>query len=288
MTSRHRWWCSMVIMLALLAGSLAGCAARPASATTAPAVRQPGLGPGVSDADLDSAMKAAGNAGGDPRRTEVLNVALRERGKKYEWGGNGPDTWDCSGLVKHSFAEVGVQLPRVTYDQVKEGREVQRGKYKPADLLFFFHNGHVGLYIGRGLMIHAMGVVKVEKVSKFSHSFSRARRVIQDTDVVVLPGNQWHGVDVYGSDNPHSEPTNYKYGQKWQCVEVVQRLYAQFWGYKPIWPVAYAKQMYDSAPGDIIRHGPAHPSQTIHRHPTTPTRTTPRIEVNDRYLGRGR
>ncbi|MHB8893940.1 MAG: C40 family peptidase [Candidatus Geothermincolia bacterium] len=121
-------------------------------------------------------MEVARSNGGDPRRVEVLNIALKELGKKYEWGGNGPDAWDCSGLVKHSFEGVGVKLPRVTYDQVKEGREVPRGKYEAGDLLFFNHNGHVGIYIGNGLMIHALG--DRVKVESFSKSISAARRVL--------------------------------------------------------------------------------------------------------------
>ena len=196
MTSRHGWSCSMVVLLALLAACLAGCGAVQTSAAT-PGGLRPAPGPRVSIADLDSAMEAARSNGGDPRRVDVLNVALRELGKKYEWGGNGPDTGDCSGLVKHSFAEVGVKLPRVTYDQVKEGKEIKRKDLLPGDLLFYFRNGHVGIYIGNGLLIHAFGKVKVEKFSKYSHSLSAVRRVLLQP-VRSGTGSSMRGAAPYG------------------------------------------------------------------------------------------
>ena len=148
------------------------------AASTAPATSPKRPDPGVTTAELGAAMAAAKSLGGDPRRVEVLNFALKELGKRCKLGGNGPDVWDCSGLVKHCYAEVGVKLPRVTYDQVKEGKEIKRKDLLTGDLLFYFRNGHVGLYIGKGLMIHAFGKVKVEKFSKYSHSLSAVRRVL--------------------------------------------------------------------------------------------------------------
>lgn len=182
MNSRHGRSVVAVVMPALLVACLAGCSdsSTTSTSTTATATGKTSTapGPGVSRADLDSAMEAARSRGGDTRRMEVLNIAMKELGKKYAWGGDGPDAWDCSGLVKHVFAEVGVELPRVTYDQVHEGTAVPRGKYEPADLLFFDRNGHIGIYISDGLMIHAKGRVKVEKVSHYPSSISAARRVL--------------------------------------------------------------------------------------------------------------
>lgn len=84
-----------------------------------------------------------------------------------------------------------------------------------------------------------------------------------NVDVVLIRGEEWGGVDVYDNRLPHSEPVNYEYGQKWQCVELVQRLYAKKWGYPPIWPVRYGYQMFDKAPPGIERHrngaGPSSP-----------------------------
>ncbi len=178
MISRDGWYRSLFMLPLLLAICQAGCAGGPTAATTTPGGTCPAPGPGVSRADLDSAMEEAGSIGGDPRRIEVLHVALKELGKRGVLGGEGPDVWDCSGLVKHSFEEVGVELPRVTFDQVDKGTEVPRGQYEPADLIFFNRNGHVGIYIGGGLMIHAKCLVRVEKVSRYRSLISAVRRVL--------------------------------------------------------------------------------------------------------------
>lgn len=149
--------------------------------STVPAASRTGPAPEVSQAELQDAMSRVRSGPGDPRRIEVLDRALRELGKKYAWGGNGPDSWDCSGLVQHCFAGAGIRLPRVTYDQVNEGEEVSGGRYEAADLLFFNRHGHVGIYICRGLMIHALGDrVKVERVSGYARSISAVRRVIPE------------------------------------------------------------------------------------------------------------
>ncbi|MHB8896164.1 MAG: L,D-transpeptidase family protein, partial [Candidatus Geothermincolia bacterium] len=73
-------------------------------------------------------------------------------------------------------------------------------------------------------------------------------------DVVALAASAWQGVDIYDNKKPHSEPTNYRFGQKWQCVELVQRFYATKWGYPPVWPVSSAYQMWDAAPTGIQKH----------------------------------
>jgi cell wall-associated NlpC family hydrolase len=169
----------MVILLALMAACVTGCSGGSASVATTPEVARPALGPGVSTADLDAAMKAARSGGGDPRRVQVLDVAMKELGKKYKWGGNGPDEWDCSGLVKHSYAEVGVRLPRVTYDQVKEGKVLKKEDVRPGDLLFFYNNGHVAIYISNGLMLNAhLGNVIVERLDRYERVLSAVRQVL--------------------------------------------------------------------------------------------------------------
>lgn len=178
MTTRQLRFFAIAVLLVLTASTVS-CVSNKTAAGTAPAAKQQDAVLSVSAADLGSAMQSARSMAGDARRVEVLYIALRELGKKTRLGGNGPDVWDCSALVKHVYGKVGVKLPRVTFDQVNEGTAVPQNKLAPADLLFFFRNGHVGIYIGQGLMIHAMrGAVKVERLSKFEGSLSAARRVI--------------------------------------------------------------------------------------------------------------
>ncbi|MFI6577887.1 NlpC/P60 family protein [Nocardiopsis sp. NPDC050513] len=87
----------------------------------------------------------------------VLDFARAQIGKPYEWGGTGPDAYDCSGLVQAAWAQAGVNLPRTTYDQVNAGTRISRDEVRPGDLLFFYDESapsHVGVYSGNGNMIH--------------------------------------------------------------------------------------------------------------------------------------
>ena len=70
------------------------------------------------------------------------------------WGATGPDSFDCSGLVKWSYAQAGIALSRTTYDQINEGAAIARADIRPGDLVFP-HTGHVQLAIGHDLVVEA-------------------------------------------------------------------------------------------------------------------------------------
>ncbi|MFF9777198.1 NlpC/P60 family protein [Streptomyces sp. NPDC013978] len=90
------------------------------------------------------------------KATKALAFARAQIGKPYVWGATGPGSYDCSGLTQAAWKAAGVDLPRTTYDQVEAGTTVPLADAKPGDLVFFYDNiGHVGLYIGNGMMIHA-------------------------------------------------------------------------------------------------------------------------------------
>lgn len=91
-----------------------------------------------------------------PRAGEAAQAALDELGTPYEWGGNGPDSYDCSGLTTYAWATVGVRLPRSSGLQKQAIPPVPFDAIQPGDLLFFgspVH--HVGLFIGDGKMVNA-------------------------------------------------------------------------------------------------------------------------------------
>lgn len=84
----------------------------------------------------------------------------------YEWGGNSLKTGvDCSGLTQQIYRQLGINLPRTTYEQAKSGKVVNRNQLLPGDLIFYNtgksdpngigHNSHVALYIGNGQVISA-------------------------------------------------------------------------------------------------------------------------------------
>jgi cell wall-associated NlpC family hydrolase len=87
---------------------------------------------------------------------QALRWALTRRGDPYVWGAAGPNAFDCSGLVMWAYAQVGISLPHFTGDQWNMGIHVGRNQLMPGDLVFFYPDiGHVGLYIGNGLMVDA-------------------------------------------------------------------------------------------------------------------------------------
>jgi cell wall-associated NlpC family hydrolase len=87
---------------------------------------------------------------------QALRAALTRRGDPYIWGASGPSAFDCSGLVLWAYAQVGISLPHFTGDQWNMGVHVARADLQPGDLVFFYPDiGHVGLYIGNGLMVDA-------------------------------------------------------------------------------------------------------------------------------------
>ena len=90
-------------------------------------------------------------------------VAAESRlGMPYVWGGNGPDEFDCSGLVQWSLAQAGVLMPRVAADQARTGPLLPLSDLRPGDLLFYHTDptapnyiSHVAIYLGNGQMIQA-------------------------------------------------------------------------------------------------------------------------------------
>jgi peptidoglycan DL-endopeptidase CwlO len=93
---------------------------------------------------------------GDTLGEQALRFALTKLGDEYVWGGAGPNVFDCSGLVMWAYEQVGVQLQHFTGDQWNEGEHISRNQLEPGDLVFFFQDiGHVGLYIGNGMMVDA-------------------------------------------------------------------------------------------------------------------------------------
>jgi len=86
-------------------------------------------------------------------RTRIADMASALRGRAYAWGGIGPWSFDCSGLVAYVYREAtGMVLPHSSYLQWLWGRSVAPGTLQPGDLVFFDTDGwgpsHVGIYIG--------------------------------------------------------------------------------------------------------------------------------------------
>lgn len=85
----------------------------------------------------------------------VVAVARRYVGAPYRWGGSNPSGFDCSGLVRYVYAQVGVALPHNAAQQYRLGAPVAREDLEPGDLVFFDRLRHNGIYVGHGRFIHA-------------------------------------------------------------------------------------------------------------------------------------
>lgn len=81
-------------------------------------------------------------------------------GYPYVYGGNSlTNGTDCSGFTKLIYAEYGINLPRVSYDQAYVGFEVPVSEIQIGDLVLSGYNGtthHVAIYIGNGQIVHAL------------------------------------------------------------------------------------------------------------------------------------
>jgi len=87
---------------------------------------------------------------------KVLDFVLAQLGKPYQWAAEGPNTFDCSGLVTAAWRLAGVELPHHSGRQFKAVKKIKRSQLRPGDLVFFYADSHhVGIYIGGGRMVHA-------------------------------------------------------------------------------------------------------------------------------------
>lgn len=155
------------LALLLLAAALGGCA--PAHIAIEPL-------PGLSQ----------GQGGKSP----VVAAARSLTGVRYKYGGESPQTgFDCSGLTWWAYRQVGVDLPRVSYDQYEAGRAVNRRDIRPGDLVFFRLRGnpknmHVGIATDQSSFIHSPssgGRVREETFDApyWRENFIGARRILR-------------------------------------------------------------------------------------------------------------
>lgn len=114
--------------------------------------------PAASTTSATAAKATTASAVASSAAQAALNYALAQVGKPYVWGAAGPNAFDCSGLTQAAYAAAGVSIPRTTYAQVGAGTPVSTSALKPGDLVFFYGNEHVGLYIGDGKVVHAADV----------------------------------------------------------------------------------------------------------------------------------
>lgn len=137
----------------------------------------PGATTSSTGADGDGTATALGETlGGPVSGGDVVAEAQKFLGTPYVWGGESPTGFDCSGLVQYVYGQLGISVPRTSEEQALAGTPVASlADATPGDLVFFAGSdgtatspGHVGIYIGGGMMIdapHTGTEVQVQPVS---------------------------------------------------------------------------------------------------------------------------
>ncbi|MBE6973320.1 MAG: hypothetical protein E7440_05515 [Ruminococcaceae bacterium] len=131
---------------------------------------------------LDGSMSAL--------QAEIVAFARTFLGCAYVYGGNGPKSFDCSGLTKYVYKHFGYNINRTATAQLKNGVTVSKENLQPGDLVFFNSTNsdinkatHVGIYIGGGQFLHAsnkkLGVTITSLSDPYRlRTYTTARRII--------------------------------------------------------------------------------------------------------------
>lgn len=121
---------------------------------------------GVADGNT---IDAAGVVAPSEEAKIAIAAAREHVGKTwYSWGGGNADGpskgigkgagtvgFDCSGLTLYAYAQAGITLPRLSYDQDRVGIKVTKDDLSPGDLVYWKDGWHVAIYVGDGKVIHA-------------------------------------------------------------------------------------------------------------------------------------
>lgn len=131
---------------------------------------------------------------------DIVEYLKQYIGTPYTWGGNTPESgFDCSGLMVWGFKKFGIELPRVTYDQIGEGTPINMKGLRPGDLVFFdtakqAGPDHVGIYMGGGKMLHTPRpgkAVEIADITKgyYADLFMGGRRISGVQSVGASPAD---------------------------------------------------------------------------------------------------
>ena len=146
-------------------------------------------------------LAAQDDAAAQKNPREVADAIIKEAGKHlgkpYLYGGNGPQSFDCTGFTCFVFNKFGYKLSRTSADQAKDGREVKGGieNYQKGDIIVFGGRtakktpGHVGIFIAADSLnksftfIHACNSgVTISHIDEpyYAQRFIGVRRILPD------------------------------------------------------------------------------------------------------------
>ena len=126
-------------------------------------------------------------------KDSIPDTAMRFINSPYIWGGRLPSGIDCSGLTQLVYKIHGIAIPRDSWNQAEAGKTVDFiDSTEPGDLVFFDNErgriSHVGMILSRGLVIHASGRVRIDRIDHqgiykpekkgYSHKLRLIRRIL--------------------------------------------------------------------------------------------------------------
>lgn len=119
---------------------------------------------GKSSYSLKVDVNSIKNATGSELGKNIAVFACQYVGNPYVSGGTSlTNGADCSGFTYAVYKEFGVSLSRTSFSQRSDGVAVEYKDAQPGDLICY--SGHVGLYIGNGMIVHASSVKTGIKIS---------------------------------------------------------------------------------------------------------------------------
>lgn len=118
------------------------------------------------------------NAQGSELGKTIAKYACQFIGNPYVMGGTSlTNGADCSGFIYKIYQDFGYSIPRTSYLQRSAGTEVSYENAQPGDIICY--DGHVGMYIGGGLIVHASSAKTGIKVSRAQYrTILSVRRII--------------------------------------------------------------------------------------------------------------
>ena len=131
-------------------------------------------GSGSEERQTGTSVRATGSGTG----TDIANYALQFVGCPYVAGGTSlTNGCDCSGFTQGVYSHFGIKIPRSSYAQSAEGREVSYDEAQAGDIIYY--GGHVGIYIGNNQIVHASTAATGIKISSaFYRSIITVRRYV--------------------------------------------------------------------------------------------------------------
>ena len=124
---------------------------------------------GVAEAQDKLVTSGALGKAAAPSSTEgerAVHYAMDQIGKPYQWGAEGPKSYDCSGLTSQAWDHAGTPIPRTSQEQWAHLKRIPLTDLRPGDLVVYFPEAtHVAMYVGDGKVVQAPRPGEKVKVS---------------------------------------------------------------------------------------------------------------------------